>query len=282
MDFRIIHSDCIDAMRELIAGGVQVDLIMTSPPYADARKKQYGGVNPDYYAEWFSTFHEGFWNILKPTGSFVINIKDKVVNGIRHRYVWETIQKLTSLGWHCIDDYIWVKKNPMPGYWPTRLRDGWEYCFHLSKTKTPYINQDAVRQPTKESTKKRINYLSEKYKYRYASENQSGFGNNLSHYINKEKVLPSNVLTISSISKSKKHPAAYPIDLPRFFIKLLSPPGGLILDPFAGSGTTGQAAIEEGFKPILIEREQEYIKDIEERLNGNQGIGTKVSTTNVP
>jgi site-specific DNA-methyltransferase (adenine-specific)/site-specific DNA-methyltransferase (cytosine-N4-specific) len=71
----------------------------------------------------------------------VINIKDKVIDGTRHRYVWKTIEKLQDLGWYAIDDPIWYKTNLMPGYWPTRLRDGWEYCFHLAKSKKPYMNE---------------------------------------------------------------------------------------------------------------------------------------------
>ena len=71
-------------------------------------------------------------------------MKDKIMNGVRHRFVWDTIQKLSGRGWYGIDDYVWRKTNPMPGFWPTRLRDGWEYCFHLAKSITPYINQEAA------------------------------------------------------------------------------------------------------------------------------------------
>jgi site-specific DNA-methyltransferase (adenine-specific) len=98
------------------------DLIVTSPPYADARKKHYDSILPEEFAEWFTIFHRSFYDVLKPDGT-------------RHRYVWKTIEKLQDLGWYAIDDYIWYKTNPMPGYWPTRLRDGWEYCFHLAKSK---------------------------------------------------------------------------------------------------------------------------------------------------
>ncbi len=104
---------------------------------------------------------DSFWNVLKLESSLVINIKDKVVNSVRHRYVWHTIEMLSSLGWFCIDDYIWYKPNPMPGYWPTRLRDGWEYCFHLAKTPKPYINQKAVRKPIGNWAKARLSNMSE-------------------------------------------------------------------------------------------------------------------------
>lgn len=120
--------------REKLAPFVNcVDLIVTSPPYADARKKHYDSIHPDQFPDWFLSFHQTFRDCLKPDGSLVINIKDKVVNGVKHRYVWKTIEKLSEAGWFCIDDYLWNKPNPMPGYWPNRLRDGWEYCFHLAK-----------------------------------------------------------------------------------------------------------------------------------------------------
>src|SRR5438874_2074480 len=138
---------CGDSREELKAYEGQADLIVTSPPYADARHRHYDGVHPDEFVEWFMSFHEPFFKALKPTGSFVLNLKDKIVDGVRHRYVWRTVEALCERGWLSIDDYLWHKTNPMPGFWPTRLRDGWEYCFHLAKRKRPYMNQDAVRRP---------------------------------------------------------------------------------------------------------------------------------------
>ncbi len=146
-----------DSREELQQFRGQVDLIVTSPPYADARSRHYDSVHPDNFADWFMTFHEPFFAALKPTGSLVINIKDKVVDGVRHRYVWRMIEQLSDNGWHCIDDYIWHKPNPMPGYWPTRLRDGWEYCFHLAKSKRPFFNADAVRKPVGDWVESRLN-----------------------------------------------------------------------------------------------------------------------------
>jgi site-specific DNA-methyltransferase (adenine-specific)/site-specific DNA-methyltransferase (cytosine-N4-specific) len=122
-----------DSRKVLLDYTAQADLIVTSPPYADARHKHYDSIHPDGFVDWFLSFHQPFMDALKPTGSLVINIKDKVVDGTRHRFVWQTIEALCDRGWYAIDDYIWHKPNPMPGHWPTRLRDGWEYCFHLAK-----------------------------------------------------------------------------------------------------------------------------------------------------
>lgn len=244
----------------------QADLIITSPPYADARHKHYDSVHPDAFADWFLTFHEPFWNVLKPTGSLVLNIKDKVVDGVRHRFVWRTIEALAARGWFAIDDYIWHKTNSMPGYWPTRLRDGWEYCFHLARSKRPYFNPDAVRQPIGSWVKTRLRNLGENDLSRHNSVNASGFGRDISRWVGKRTVLPANVLSLAVVGKNKGHPAVFPVDLPLFFIRLLCPEGGLVVDPFAGSGTTGVAALSLGRRSLLVDNNPQYCQEIVNRL----------------
>ena len=255
-----------DGREELKAYEGQVDLIVTSPPYADARHEHYDSVHPDDFADWFMTFHEPFWNALKPSGSLVLNIKDKVVNGVRHRYVWRTIEALSGAGWFCIEDYLWHKTNPMPGYWPTRLRDGWEYCFHLAKSKRPYMDQDAVRQPVGDWVESRLAKLGANDRSRQNSANASGFGRDISRWVNKQTVLPSNVLSLPLVGKNKGHPAVFPVDLPLFFIRLLCPEGGLVVDPFGGSGTTGLAALASGRRYVLIDNNEEYCQAAVRRL----------------
>src|SRR4030042_6718263 len=85
------------------------NLIITSPPYADARANHYNSIKPDEYVQFMVSFHEQFWRVLADDGSFVLNVKDKIVDGIRHRFVWHTIEALSEFGWLCVDDYIWVK-----------------------------------------------------------------------------------------------------------------------------------------------------------------------------
>lgn len=238
----------------------QVDLIVTSPPYADARRKHYDSVHPDHFADWFMTFHEPFFKALKPDGSFVLNIKDKVVGGVRHRYVWRTIDALCDAGWLPIDDYIWYKTNPMPGRWPNRLRDGWEYCFHLAKSKRPYFNPDAVRQPIGDWVETRLKNLGENDLSRHNSANDSGFGRDVSRWVGKDTVLPSNVLSMAVVGRNKQHPAVFPLELPNFFINLLAPEGGLVVDPFAGSGTTGIAAMRAERDSIMIDNNSDYCR----------------------
>lgn len=259
----VIHGDC---RVELGQWTEQVDLIVTSPPYADARHNHYDSIHPDQFVKWFMTFHEPFYQALKPTGSLILNIKDKVVNGVRHRFVWRTVEALCERGWFAIDDYIWHKTNPMPGYWPTRLRDGWEYCFHLAKSKRPFFNPDAVRKPIGDWVESRLRNLGKNDLSRHNSANASGFGRDISKWLGKQTVLPSNVLSIPLVGKNKGHPAVFPVDLPLFFIKLLCPEDGLVVDPFAGSGTTGIAALLLGRRSVLIDNNLGYCQQAVHRL----------------
>jgi site-specific DNA-methyltransferase (adenine-specific) len=264
---------CGDSRTELGAFAGKVDLIVTSPPYADARHKHYDGVHPDKFAEWFLTFHEPFFNALKPTGSLVLNIKDKVVDGVRHRFVWHTIEALCDRGWYSIEDYVWHKTNPMPGRWPTRLRDGWEYCFHLAKSKRPFFNAEGVQKPVGDWVESRLKNLGDNDLSRHNSANASGFGRDVSKWVGKDKVLPSNIISLAVVGKNKGHPAVFPVGLPEFFIKLLSPQDGLVVDPFGGSGTTGIAALSVGRNCVLIDNNPIYCQEALKRLEG-EGAAT--------
>lgn len=257
---------CTDSRMELPHWKGQVDLIVTSPPYADARRHHYDSIHPDQFKDWFLTFHQSFYEALKPSGSLVINIKDKIIDGVRHRYVWKTIEALCERGWLSIEDYLWHKTNPMPGYWPNRLRDGWEYCFHLAKRKQPFMNQDAVRKPVGDWVTSRLAKLGENDLARHNSVNKSGFGRNVSRWVGKQTVLPSNVISAALVGKNKGHPAVFPVDLPAFFIKLFCPEDGLVCDPFAGSGTTGIAAIALSRRCLLIDNNFGYCKIAAKRL----------------
>lgn len=264
----VICGDSREILKSWIGRG---DLIVTSPPYADARSKHYDSVHPDHFADWFMSFHTPFIEALKPNGSLVINIKDKAVDGVRHRFVWHTIEALSDNGWFAIDDYIWHKPNPMPGRWPTRLRDGWEYCFHLAKSKRPYFASDQVAQPVGSWAESRLKKLGDGDLDRHNSVNNSGFGRDLSKWVGKETVSPSNVLTAAVVGKNKGHPAVFPLSLPTFFIKLLCPPDGLVIDPFGGSGTTGIAALNIGVNSVIIENNPVYYTEAVRRIYAECG-----------
>lgn len=248
------------------------NLIVTSPPYADARHKHYDSISPDDYVNFMMSFHEQFWRVLADEGSFVLNVKDRVVNGVRHRFVWHTIELLSEKGWHCIDDYIWVKPNAMPGYWQNRLRDEWEYCFHMTKQQEFAMYQEAVKQPIGNWAYKRLAKLTGKSNGRHNSENNSGFGRDLRKWVGKGTVLPGNTIKMPLVGKNMGHPAAYPVGVPEFFIKLFTKPGDNVLDPFAGSGSTGLAAEYLDRNVVLIDNKEEYFETMKSRLEKSRPL----------
>ena len=261
---KIIHGDSRKLLKKYPDG--YFNLIITSPPYADARKKHYDSVLPKDYPAFFMTFHDELWRVLSEDGSFILNIKDKVVNGVRHRYVWKTIDKLSDNGWQCIEDYIWVKPNAMPGYWANRLRDEWEYCFHMTKNKKFAMYQDNVKRPIGNWAEGRLKKLNGKSTMRHNSENNSGFGRDLRSWIKKDKVLPGNIVNVPLVGKNMGHPAVFPAGLPEFFIKLFTKNNDNVLDPFAGSGSTGIAALSLDRNVVLIDSHKEYIKVVKKRM----------------
>ncbi|HAS1748072.1 TPA: site-specific DNA-methyltransferase, partial [Enterobacter hormaechei subsp. hoffmannii] len=101
----LFNADCLSVLKRM--DDESIDLIVTSPPYADQRKNTYGGVNPDEYVSWFLPIAKELLRVLRPTGSFVLNIKEKVVNGERHTYVLELIIKMRELGWLWTEEYMW-------------------------------------------------------------------------------------------------------------------------------------------------------------------------------
>lgn len=141
----VYHGDAREVLKKFPDG--HFNLIVTSPPYADPRSDHYDSIPPDEYVDFIRSFHAEFWRVLANDGSFVLNIKDKVVDGVRNRYVWHTVEALAESGWRCVDDYLWIKPNAMPGYWKNRLRNEWEYCFYMTKQKHFAMYQDAVRKP---------------------------------------------------------------------------------------------------------------------------------------
>ena len=270
MDYNntIIHGDCQNALVEVPDD--TVDLIFTSPPYADQRRGTYGGIRPNDYVDWFLPKADEFYRVLKPTGTFVLNIKERVVNGERHTYVMELMLEMRKRGWLWTEEFIWHKKNSYPGKWPNRFRDNWERLIQFNKNRKFNMYQEAVMVPVGDWSKHRLAKLSETDKIRDESKVGSGFGKNISNWLGRDMVYPNNVLHMATESSNKSHSAVFPIGLPSWFIKLFTQSGDLVLDPFLGSGSTAVAAQSLGRQFLGVEIKSEYVKLAEERLNGTQ------------
>lgn len=252
----ILLGDCLEKLTYFPDNSF--DLIVTSPPYADSRSKTYGGISPDEYVEWFLPRTKEFLRVLKPNGTFILNIKEKVVKGERHTYVLELILGMRQQGWLWTEEFIWHKKNCYPGKWPNRFRDAWERCLQFNKNKKFNMYQESVMVPIGSWADTRLRRLSETDKTRDESRVGSGFGKNISNWLDRENVYPTNVVHLSTECGNKKHSAAFPKSLPEWFIKLFTAEGDWVLDPFLGSGTTCQAAQELYRNSVGIEISSEY------------------------
>lgn len=239
-----------------------VDLVVTSPPYAERRKKAYGGIPAEKYVEWFLPISAELRRVLKPTGSFVLNIKEGTHDGERQTYVYELALALRRQGWLWVDEFVWHKTNPFPTGNQNRLKDGFERCYHFAKTKNFKFFPDAVR--TKSASKWAGD--NERRKNKGAHRTTNGSGMNMSRRITGDLVRPSNVVTMPSSSINIEHPAVFPLGLPEFFIRLMTEEADAVLDPFMGSGSTAIAARGLGRRYLGLELSEEYLELSAKRL----------------
>lgn len=261
---KIILGDCEKVLQDFPDNSI--DLIFTSPPYADQRAKTYGGIKPDEYVNWFLPKSAQFKRVLKPTGTFILNIKERVVDGERHTYVLDLILKMREQGWLWTEEFIWHKKNSYPGKWPNRFRDNWERLIQFNKKKNFSMYQETVMVPVGDWAKDRLSKLSDTDKIRDESKAGSGFGKNVSNWIGRNMVYPTNVLHMATETGNKNHSAVFPSDLPEWFIKLFTKPGDIVLDPFVGSGTTSFSALQLGRHFVGIDINAEYIQLANQRI----------------
>jgi site-specific DNA-methyltransferase (adenine-specific)/site-specific DNA-methyltransferase (cytosine-N4-specific) len=243
-----------------------IDLIVTSPPYADQRRNTYGGVPAGRYVEWFLPISEQLFRVLKPTGTFILNIKEKVVNGERSTYVIELILEMKKQGWLWTEEFIWHKKNSYPGKWPNRFRDAWERLLQFNKERSFNMYQEEVMIPVGDWAKTRLKRLSETDKIRDNSKVGSGFGKNISNWINRDRAYPSNVLHLATECNNKNHSAAFPEELPAWFIKLFTKENDTVLDPFMGSGTTLKVANKMKRNAVGVDIVPEYYEMVYEQI----------------
>ena len=261
---KILLGDSREILKKI--DGNFIDLIVTSPPYADRRKNTYGGISTEEYVEWFLPVSEQLLRVLKPTGTFILNIKEKAENGERSIYVIELILALRKQGWLWTEEFIWHKKNSYPGKWPNRFRDSWERVLQFNKARDFNMYQEAVMVPVGDWANGRLKNLSETDKIRDNSKSGSGFGKNISNWLKRNMVYPNNVLQFATICNNKNHSAVFPEELPEWFIKLFTQANDWVLDPFLGSGTTSEVSQRMGRNSIGIDIMPEYVEMAKEKV----------------
>ena len=224
-----------------------VNLVVTSPPYANT--VSYGEsvtiYDGDSYVDWFIPLILQIGRFLKPSGSFILNINDKISNKTRDTYVFELVNRIVKeTNLQLFDRYVWYKKSTQPTGGDKRLNDRTEYIFHFVKDTNAYVAYtDKIRVPYKESSLKR-----------YKSPVQSNdIVNDDGTTFNTEKIITPNALGTKPCGvfrfdtrcafKGGKHPAPFHPQIPEWFIQWLTQPNDIVLDPFIGCGTTAHAAL---------------------------------------
>ena len=254
---KIYQGDSLKLLKQLPDNSI--DLVITSPPYADLKTYiDFKGILADDYVEWFIPICIEICRVIKPTGSFILNINDKVEDGFRHPYVFDLISQIhkkTDL--KMFERLFWNKMKGLPN--KSRFGDRVEYMFWFAKEKGFYFDIDSMRVPYKEKSVKR---MKNPLKKRYARNEENQVANEYKDWApNPLGALPTTLVTISSEAKriADNHVAVYPVELMNYFIKGSTKPGDLVLDPFIGTGTTAVAAKKLGRNWIGFELQQDYI-----------------------
>jgi DNA modification methylase len=261
---KIYQGNSLDLLKQMSDNSV--DLVITSPPYADLKVYiDNPGILADDYVEWFLPFCNEICRVIKPTGSFILNINDKVENGFRHPYVYDLISEIhkrTDL--KMFERLFWNKMKGLPNR--SRFGDRVEYIFWFAKQKGFYFNIDEMRT---EYSPKSIQRMKKPLKKRFSRTEENQVSNEYKDWKeNPLGALPTTLVSISSESKriADNHVAVYPVDFAKYFIKGATKPGDLVLDPFMGTGTTGLAAKELNRNFIGFELQKDYIEVSEKRI----------------
>ena len=252
-----------------------INLICTSPPFALTRRKAYGNKHQRDYIEWFMEFADHFRRVLAPDGSLVIDIGGAWIHGspTRSIYHFELLVALVrDIGFHLAEEFYWFNraKLPTPAQWVTieriRVKDAVNPIWWLSKTERPNASNLRVLKPYSDQHRKLI----------AGAAYNSGVrpsGHVISADFGKDNggAIPPNLIEVANTSSNdrydrfckrngiSKHPARFPREVPEFFVKFLTEPGQLVLDPFAGSNMTGSVAEELGRNWLAYERDPDYL-----------------------
>ena len=269
----IIHDDSLKYLKKVEDNSL--DLIITSPPFALTRKKAYGNEQGDAYMVWLKEFGEIFYKKLKDEGSLVIDFGGSWVPGqpTRNLHQFEIpILFVKEIGFHLAQEFFWwnTSKMPSPASWVTisreRITDSVNYIFWFSKTPHPKANNRNILKPYSDKMKNMI-------KNQRYNMNDRPSGHRVSKVWAKDNggAIPQNFFPYGNSSNDpyfkycekigiKKHPARFGPFIPEFFIRFLTDKGDLVLDPFAGSCTSGAVAEALERKWICIDNDKEYLE----------------------
>jgi DNA modification methylase len=272
---------CGDAATTLceVLRADSVDLIVTSPPFALLNKKEYGNESQDDYVRWFQPFADEFWRILKPTGSLVIDLGGSWEPGrpVKSLYPFELLISLCrrpGRTFHLAQDFYWYNpaRLPTPAAWVTvrrvRVKDSINYVWWLSKTTEPKADNSKVVREYSQGMKRLIERGGAYNRGRRPSGHvvREGFTRN------RAGAIPPNLLCVSNTGNDKEyveacksqdrrpHPARFAPNIPRFFIEMLTDPGDLVVDPFAGSNITGQVAESLARRWVSVDLDRDYVE----------------------
>lgn len=265
-DVTVVLGDALEALRRGGEGGGQVDAIVTSPPYADARG-DVENVTTDEFVEWFTPYLVEMRQWLKPGGGFMLNLGRRFKDGVESDYIERTLLRAQEVGWKRIDTVVWGKINgrPVPPY----LTNKHEIILWMTWGMRPidaYRGYDEVRYPYPEET-----LLRYQRNWRNGTNVKGEESVQEGRTPHGDGARPGS-LYVTQVGKEKglKHPTPMALDLARFLVCLSCPAGGTVLDPFGGSGTTAVAGRLHGRKTILVEREPEFVREALDRLG--QGV----------
>jgi site-specific DNA-methyltransferase (cytosine-N4-specific) len=285
--------DSLNILKDLPAKSI--NLVVTSPPYALHFKKAYGNVAKSEYVEWIKPFGKEIFRVLKDDGSFVLNIGGSYNKGTPTKSLYHfkvLISLVEEVGFNLAQECFWYNpaKLPVPAEWVTvrrvRIKESVEYVWWLSKTPHPKADNTKVLKPYSEDMI-RLNKRGVKTTVRpsghaiHSSFDKIKSGGAIpSNVIEENGNLTENLLRFGNNSANDKytmgckgneekiHPARFPELLPEFFIKLLTDIGDIVLDPFAGSNTTGSVCERLQRKWIAVESEEDYLRTSKYRFNG--------------
>lgn len=283
---QIYCGDALAVLHDTVKAG-SVDLVMTSPPFGLVRKKDYGNADAHDYLEWFKPFAEAFHRALKPQGSFVIDIGGAWISGqpTRSLYHYELLIMLCrEFGFHLAQEFFWWNpaRLPTPAEWVTvrriRVKDAIDCIWWLSPTPWPKASNRRILQPYSDSMRE---LLTKGYTPRLRPS-----GHDISHCFATDNgaAIPPNLLALAHTESNsayirycadqglKPHPARFPVELPEFFIRMLTDAEDLVLDPFGGSCVTGEAAERQHRRWICCEIVEDYVKGALGRFGSASGV----------